>query len=127
MSQLVEFDRLTGADLITRAIRRKRKALLEQLRRIKSWQSYLVRPEHECAVDGWVSWRPTEMLKLSRRHQINIAAEVLKQLETSGQVECCRDMGNRTRRVLMVRLPKRGAADKARGTTSDGRNSNTKR
>ena len=57
MSQLVEFDRLTGADLITRAIRRKRKALLEQRRRIKSWQSYLVRPEHEFAVDGWVPWQ----------------------------------------------------------------------
>ena len=44
------------------------------------------------------------MLKLPRRHQINIAGEVLKQLEAPGEVECYRDDGNRTRRVLMVRL-----------------------
>ena len=31
------------------------------------------------------------MLKLPRRHQINIAGEVLKQLEAPGEVKCYRD------------------------------------
>ena len=104
MSQPVEFDRTTGPELIKQAIRRFRKALLRQLATFKPWETWRVRPEHQAAADGWVPWHPTEMLNLSRRHQINIAAEVLKRLETSGAVECRRDEGNRTRRVLMVRL-----------------------
>ncbi len=109
MNQLVEFDRSTGADLIKQAIRRERTELLDQRRKIKSRRGYFLRDDHEFAVDGWVPWKPSEMLKLSRRHQINIAGEVLKKLEASGEVECYRDSGNRTARILSVRLPKKKA------------------
>jgi hypothetical protein len=103
---MIKFSAHTATQLLLGAIRERRAEILAVCDRTPRWKWDRSEELRACHDQDWIRWRPSGLFETGlTRHQRNVAASAIRQMEKTGLVEC---IWHGPLRIYMVRLTPKG-------------------